>query len=126
MPSGENPRNEGEQGTDDWSGALAYEGNPGTVISDQDVRSEYWNRWHYGVYLATALLIVGAFKGTLLLLVMGYLLAPFTMYFDSRYLESVTTGWQRDAGLYVIGSLLFPILMIPIYLYRRRELRGPK
>ena len=125
MPPGESPRNERERETGNWSDTLAYEGNPGSAIPERDDESEYWNRWYYGVYLAAASLVVGALEGTLLLLVAGYLLAPIAMYFDSRYLESVTTGWKRDVGLYVVGSLLFPVLMIPIYLYRRRELRSP-
>jgi hypothetical protein len=53
----------------------------------------------------------------------GYLLVPIAMYLDSRYLESVTPRWDADTGLYVIGSLLFPVLVIPMYLYWRRELR---
>lgn len=126
MPPEESSRSEEEQGTSDWSDTLAHEGGSRTAISERDTESEYWHRWYYGVYLATAMLLVGAYRGSLLILVLGYFLVPITMYLDSRYLESVTTGWQRDVGLYVIGSLLFPVLMIPAYLYQRRELRSQK
>lgn len=124
MPPEESSRSEGKQETSDWSDTFAYGGRSGTAIPEDDTESDHWSRWHYGVYLGAALLLVGVFRGSLFVLVTGYLLVPVTMYLDSRYLESVTTGWQPDVGLYVIGSLLFPVLMIPAYLYRRRELRG--
>jgi hypothetical protein len=124
MPPEDSSQSEEERDTGDWSDSLAHEGNSKMPVSECDTASEFWNRWYYGVYLGAGLLLVGAYKGSLLLLVGGYLLVPITMYLDSRYLESVTTGWQPDVGLYVIGSLLFPVLMVPAYLYKRRELQS--
>lgn len=126
MPLEDRSRGEGEAETSDWSDTLAHEGGPRATVPELDSESEYWSRWYYGLYLATAMLLVGAYRGSLLLLATGYLLVPIAMYLDSRYLESVTIGWQRDVGLYVVGSLLFPVLMIPAYLYQRRELRSQR
>ena len=124
MPPGESLRGEREEESGDWTDALAYEGDAEVASPERDGNPEHWDRWHYGIYLGAALLLVGALEGALLPLAAGYAIVPPAMYLDSRYLDSVTTGWQSDVGLYVVGSLLFPVLMVPVYLYRRRELRS--
>ena len=108
----------------DWSDQLLYGGDSDVTIPEFEDESDYWSLWHYGIYLGAVLLLLGLVRSSLVPLVAGYLLVPITMHLDSRYLESVTPMWKADTGLYVIGSLLFPVLMIPIYLYRRRELRN--
>lgn len=112
--------------TSNWSDTLPYEGNSEISVPELGIESEHWSRWYYGIYAGTVLILIGAIRGSFLLLVAGYLLVPITMYLDSGYIESVTPGWQRDSGLYVLGSLLFPVLLIPAYLYQRRELQRPK
>ena len=124
MPSGEPAGNERSEGATDWSDNLSYGGDTEVAVPEHGGESEHWSRWHYGIYLGAALLLVGAVKVSLVFLLPGYLLVPIAMHLDSRYVESVTPRWQRDTGLYIIGSLLFPVVMIPMYLYRRRELRS--
>ena len=120
--SDEDPR-EGDSRTErHWSETLPYRG--GSVVApDYDAESDFFDRWHYGIYLAAVLLIAGVAWRSLALLVAGYVLVPVFVHLDSRYVESVTPGWQRDTGLYVLGAILAPFLLIPGYLYRRRELR---
>lgn len=125
MAPQESPRNEESEEATDWTDTLAYGGDSEAAVEKFDGHSEHWSRWHYGVYLSAVLLVVGLYKLSLTFLVAGYLLGPITMYLDSQYLEDVTTGWQPDVGLYLVGTLLFPVLIIPAYLYKRRELRGP-
>lgn len=125
MASRGSPRSEESEEAPDWSDSLAYGGDSEATVEKLEAHSEHWSRWHYGVYLSAVLLVVGAFRWSLAPLLAGYLLAPITMYLDSQYLEDVTIGWQPDVGLYLVGTLLFPILMIPGYLYKRRELLGP-
>lgn len=116
------PRSEESEEDADWSDTLAYGGDSQVTVEELDAHSERWSRWHYGVYLSGVLLVIGVVRWSLAPLAAGYLLGPIAMYFDSQYLEDVTTGWQPDVGLYLVGSLLFPILIIPAYLYKRREL----
>jgi hypothetical protein len=123
MPSDEVPQNGGMEETRDWSDTLPYEGDSEISVPELGTESEHWSRWHYGIYTGTALIFIGAISGPLLFLVVGYFLIPIAMYLDSGYIESVTPGWHRDSGLYVLGSLFFPMLLVPAYLYRRRELR---
>lgn len=122
MSSKESSRGEAAEEGRDWGETLAYGGDSEAAVPEYDAASDHWDRWHYGLYLAAALLAVGAFRGSLALLLGGYLLAPVAMYLDARYLDSVTANWQPDTGLHTVGTLLFPPLMIPAYLYRRREL----
>lgn len=127
MPLGERSRDENSSEADSresghWSDTLPYRGGS-TVASDYGADSEHWHGWHYGIYLAAALLIVGIVWGSLASLVIGYVLVPVFVHLDSRYVESVTPGWQRDTGLYVLGAILAPFILVPGYLYRRRELR---
>lgn len=123
--SGEPSEDERSRADSHWSDSLSY-GGGSRESSDPDpadeIDSEYWDRWHYGIYVAALLLLIGVIQWSLAPLVVGYLLVPITIHLDSRYLESVTPGWQRDTGLYVLGSVLAPFLLIPMYLYRRREL----
>lgn len=105
-----------------WAETLPYRGGS-TVTPDYGADSEHWHGWHYGIYLAAALLVAGVAWRSLALLATGYVLVPVFVHLDSRYVESVTPGWQRDTGLYVLGAILAPFLLIPGYLYRRRELR---
>lgn len=121
MPSSGTSGNERRQETTDWSDSLSSEETSGAAVQEHGSESEHWSGWYYGIYVGTTLLLVGVVEMSLALLLPGYLLVPIAMYFDSRYVESVTPRWQRDPGLYILGSLLFPVLMIPIYLYRRRE-----
>lgn len=127
MPSGEPARDENASEGDTraerhWSQTLPYRG--GSAIGpDYDAESDFWHGWHYGIYLAAALLVAGIVWGSLALLLVGYLLVPVFVHFDSRYVESVTPGWQRDTGLFVLGSVLAPFILVPGYLYRCRELR---
>lgn len=127
MPSGEpagdeNPPEADASESGHWSDTLSYRGGP-PVAPDYDAGSEYWHRWYLGIYLAAALLIAGIVQGSLALLAIGYVLVPVFVHLDSRYVESVTPGWQRDTGLYVLGAVLAPFILVPGYLYRRRELR---
>ena len=124
MTPGESSENERPRETDDRTASLAYGGDSAVPTPGRASESEYWHRWHYGIYLGAALLLVGVLRWSLVFLLPGYVLVPVAMYLDSRYVESVTPRWQRDTGLYVVGSLLFPVLMIPMYLYRRHELRS--
>jgi hypothetical protein len=123
MPPGDGNANGPSGETPDWSDGLAYEGDSEIAVPEYGDGSERWNRWHYGIYVGVALLLFGVARSSLALMLPGYLLVPIAMYLDSRYLESVTPRWDADTGLYVIGSLLFPVLVIPMYLYWRRELR---
>lgn len=107
----------------DWKNNLAHgsDGESATEVLETDSDRSRW--WILGVYVGTALVILGALGNSTLPLIVGYLLIPITMYRDAGYLESITPGWQRDAGLLLLGSLLFPFLVVPYYLYRRRELQ---
>jgi hypothetical protein len=106
-----------------WSDDLPYRGDSTVPATAYDGQSPHWHRWHYSIYLAAALLIAGVVWWSLVPLVVGYVLTPITIHLDSRYLESVSPGWQRNTGLYVLGAALAPFILIPVYLYRRRELR---
>jgi hypothetical protein len=44
------------------------------------------------------LLIAGVVWWSLVPLVVGYVLTPIAIRLDSRYLESVSPGWQHDGG----------------------------
>ncbi|PSP65629.1 hypothetical protein BRC77_01395 [Halobacteriales archaeon QH_8_64_26] len=105
-----------------WSGDLPYRGDSTVPAAAYDGDSPHWHRWHYSSYPA-ALLIAGVVWWSLVPLVVGYVLTPITIHLDSRYLESVSPGWQRDTGLYVLGAALALFILVPMYLYRRRELR---
>jgi len=127
MPPGEPSSDEDSREVDPraerhWSETLPYSGGS-AVGPDYDAESDFWHGWHYGIYLAAALLVAGIVWGSLALLAIGYLLVPISIHFDSRYVESVTPGWQRDTGLFVLGAILAPFILVPGYLYRRRELR---
>ena len=122
MSSKESSRGEVAEEGRDWGETLAYGGGSEATVPEYDAESDHWDRWHYGVYLGSVLLVAGALKWSLPLLLSGYVVVPVAMYLDSRYLDSVTLNWQPDTGLHVVGTLLFPFLMIPAYLYRRREL----
>jgi hypothetical protein len=126
MPPEDASRAEGESGGGrDWSDKLAYGDSPEAAIPEYVGESDHWDRWHYGIYLGALLLVVGVVRLSLPVMLAGYLIAPTAIYLDARYLDSVTPTWQPDYGLYLVGTLLFPVLTIPMYLYRRRELRVP-
>jgi hypothetical protein len=124
MSSGERSDDQQPREAADWSDQLLYGSDSDVPVPEFEDESDHWSLWHYGIYLGAVLLLLGLVRSSLVPLVAGYLLVPITMHLDSRYLESVTPMWEADTGLYVIGSLLFPVLLIPIYLYRRRELRS--
>ena len=81
-----------------WSDDLPYRSDSTIPAAAYDGESPHWHRWHYGIYLAAALLIAGVVWWSLVPLVIGYVLTPITIRLDSRYLESVSPGWQRDGG----------------------------
>ncbi|WP_435181090.1 hypothetical protein [Halorussus sp. AFM4] len=122
MSSKESSRGEAATDARGWEDSLAYGEDSEVSVPAYDAESDHWDRWHYGLYLAAAFLVVGAVRSSLPFLFAGFLLAPAAMYLDARYLDSVTPNWQPDTGLHLVGTLLFPFLMIPAYLYRRREL----
>lgn len=116
------PSDNGEE-SGDWSTHSVYTISSKGPVHTRESESDYWWGWHLGVCLGFTVLVVGAITRSLSLLVIGYLLTPVTIYLDAHYLESITPGWKPDLGLYVLGSILFPLLLVPYYLYRRRELR---
>jgi hypothetical protein len=124
MPAEDEVRGEGAE-AHDWSDRLAYGESPEAAIPVYDAESDHWDRWHYGIYLGALLLLVGTVRLSLPFLLAGYVITPIAIYLDARYLDSVSLNWRPDFGLYLVGTLLFPVLTIPMYLYRRRELRAP-
>lgn len=86
--------------------------------------TDHWPYWHYVLIAGTALALVGAFQGSLALLGTGYLSIPITLYLDMRFVEDSDVRWQPDVGLYLVGGIIFPLIAMPMYLYRRHETVG--
>lgn len=85
---------------------------------------DHWSRWHYVVVLAAVTALVGAATGSLALLATGYVAIPITTYLDIRYVQASDLRWQPDVGLYLVGGIIFPLIAVPMYLYRRHETIG--
>lgn len=106
------------------------------LIEDRDVKFavddaaidptavDRWSKWHYVVVLAAVVALVGAAAGSLVLLGPGYLAIPVAIYLDIRYVEASSARWQPDVGLYLVGGIIFPLIVVPMYLYRRYETIG--
>jgi hypothetical protein len=96
----------------------------GTHRDGPEHDGEALRAWHYGVIVATIATLVGALTGTLWLLIFGYVTIPVTIYLDIRGVEATDTMWEPDRGLYLVGALIFPLIAVPMYLYRRHETVG--
>lgn len=100
----------------------------GDVPSDAEATpptsDDHWTHWHYVLVLATAVTLIGAVISSLPVLALGYLSIPVTTYLDIRYVQSRGDWWNPDVGLYLIGGILFPLISVPMYLYRRHETIG--
>lgn len=83
-----------------------------------------WDKWHYVVVLGTVVALVGAVSSSLALLAPGYVSIPITLFLDIRYVEASGGRWQPDVGLYMVGGIVFPLIVVPMYLYRRHETIG--
>lgn len=96
----------------------------GTAEVDPAIASGDLRRWHYGVVLAAVATLAGALGNSLGLLALGYVAIPVTIYLDIRGVEASDSRWQPDRGLYLVGAIIFPLIAVPMYLYRRRETVG--
>lgn len=105
-------------------GAHASLGNGIHTSDDPAGTSEAPGRRHYGVVVAATLALAGAVSNTLWMLVFGYVGIPVAIYLDIRRVEAGDYRWQPDRGLYLVGALIFPLLAVPMYLYRRHEVVG--
>lgn len=108
----------------DGRGRIAY-GDDFASVEDAELGdSPHWNRWHYAVAGAFGLLCWGIYDWSLLPWVVGFVGVPTTIWLDIRYVESVTTQWQPDRGIYILGAILMTFLIAPLYLFRRWETVG--
>ena len=106
------------------------------IIESRDVRygeedgapaaatTDRWPYWHYVLVAGTALALVGAFRSSLAFLAVGYLSIPVTLFLDIRFVQDSDARWRPDVGLYLVGGIIFPLIAVPMYLYRRRETIG--
>lgn len=101
---------------------LAYEDETGEATPTDP--PEHWPHWVLGVYLGMVLLAYGVFSTGLWPLLLGYIIVPTAMYYDLKYVREVSDRWQPDIWMYVLTTVLFLLLMVPVYLYFRNESIG--
>lgn len=107
----------------DPRGRYAYDDDFASV-PEPPTESAHWDRWHYGIVLGLAVMLWGIYAWSLLPWALGFVAVPTCIHLDIRYVESVSTSWQPDRGVYVLGSILVMFLFAPLYLFRRWETVG--
>lgn len=93
------------------------------------------NNWGYGVsasiiFWVTSLILSGIAPSVSLLALIGWILMPASIYFDSEYLKSTTT-WKPSMPVWIILSItpLINIVAGGVYLFRRyntEKISAPK
>lgn len=101
---------------------LAYEDETGETPPPSP--PERFGHWVFGVYFGVLLLLYGVVSTGVWPLIFGYLIVPTAMYFDLQYVREANDRWQPDVWMYVLTTILFLLLMVPIYLYYRNETVG--
>ncbi len=101
---------------------LAYEDETGEAPPERP--PDRWAHWVFGVYLGVLLLIYGVVDSGVWFLIVGYVIVPTAMYFDLMYVREVSDRWQPDVWMYILTTVLFLLLMVPVYLYHRNESVG--
>lgn len=101
---------------------VAYEDETGEA--SPETQPERWAHWVLGVYFGVGLLLYGVTASGVWPLILGYLIVPTAMYLDLMYVREVTDRWQPDVWMYVLTTVLFLLLMVPVYLYHRNESVG--
>lgn len=108
----------------DGRGRVAYRDDFASVEELDRGDSPHWSRWHYAVVGSFVLMLWGIYDWALLPWAVGYVGVPTTIWLDIRYVESVTTRWEPDRGVYILGSIIMTLLVAPLYLFRRWEILG--
>lgn len=108
----------------DGRGRVAYGDDFASVEDAERVDSPHWSRWHYAIVGMFVLMLWGIYSWSLLPWVVGFVGVPTAIHLDIRYVESVTTRWQPDRGVYILGSIIMMFLVAPLYLFRRWETIG--
>lgn len=80
--------------------------------------------WHYATIAAFGVILVDlvAIQG-LTLAGLGVLALAVTLYFDMRYVSTVSE-WHPRTWLYIPGAILLAVITVPYYLYRRHTTVG--